>query len=104
LFASDLVEKVGLLGDIAGAEEQQAVPREPIATGATGAPRFPALPLRRKRCGNPRTPIRRARPGLILSLVTVSHGTKKKDPLKENSLQGVTFIYTMGLKLVVGVG
>jgi hypothetical protein len=61
--------------------------------------------LRRKRRGG--NPPRRARRILILSLVTVSHGTKKKDPLKENSSRDHFYIHygftISGLSRVKGV-
>ena len=63
------------------------------AAGATHtrrrAKRFPSLPLRRKRRGN--TSAHAC--ALILSLVTISHGIKKKDPLKENSSRGHFYIH-----------
>ena len=77
------------------------------AAGATHtrrrAERFPSLQLRRKRCGD--TSAHAC--DLILSLVTISHGIKKKDPLKENSSRGHFYIHygfkISGLSRVEGV-
>ena len=77
------------------------------AAGATHtrrrAKRFPSVPLRRKRRGN--TAAHAC--DLILSLVTISHGIKKKDPLKENSSRGHFYIHygfkISGLSRVEGV-